>query len=108
MRVIVSDFAQEQIAKISEHIEDAFGRTSKKRFRHRIRHAICLLRRHPNIGPPEPLLAHRAKLYRSLVITSLNKMIYTIQEDTIVIANIWDTRRDPSSLVNDIDSSESR
>ena len=108
MKVIVSDFTQEQIAITSEHIEEAFGRKSKKRFRQRIRHIIGLLRKHPNLGPTEPLLAHRAKLYRSIVITSLNKMVYTIQEDTIIIANIWDTRRDPSTLANDIDRSGSR
>ena len=51
----------------------------------------------PQIGKVEPLLANRDKLYRGIVINKLNKLIYYIEKDTIIIADFWDTRREPKT-----------
>lgn len=54
----------------------------------------------PEIVRPEPLLAHRSKHYRSLIVSKHHKAIYYIDNDKqkIVIADIWDMRRLPSSM----------
>ena len=41
-----------------------------------------------------------AKLYRSIVATKYNKIIYFIDGDTIYIADLWDTRREPDTLIS--------
>ena len=49
----------------------------------------------PALGKVEPLLAERSTLYRSLVLTEQNKIIYCVKDDTIYIVDFWDTRREP-------------
>lgn len=60
----------------------------------------------PQMGAMEPLLKDRKLMYRSLVIHKFFKLIYYINEkkQCIVIADFWDTRREPSSQANHIQS----
>ena len=55
----------------------------------------CLLESNPHLGAIEPLMAHRAMTYRSIVVNRLSKIVYRIVEDHIEIADFWDTRREP-------------
>ena len=59
-------------------------------------------RRHVAVTNVEPLLANRTHLYRSVVINKLNKLIYYIENETIIIADFWDTRREPKEQANQI------
>ncbi len=102
MTVHISDFAEWQITDTAEYIEQAFGIASKCEFRQCIRRTVRLLRKNPHLGPVEPLLADLPSGYRSIVVTPLNKMIYAIQDDSIEIVDLWDTRREPSSLVSEV------
>ena len=54
----------------------------------------------PSLGKIEPLLADRSRLYRSVVLTRQNKIIYYIQDDTVYIVDFWDTRREPEEQAN--------
>ncbi len=49
----------------------------------------------PELGKIDPLFAHRKQLYRSIIVRRLNKIVYYIKDDTIRIAAMWDTRREP-------------
>ena len=102
MKVNVSEFAEWQIEATADRIEQSFGNDSKKKFRQRIRHSIRLLRQHPNMGPIEPSLSNEPIAYRSIVVTPLNKLIYAIKDDNIEIVDLWDVRREPAALVNEI------
>ena len=51
------------------------------------------------MGLVEPLLEGRNKVYRSLVIHKLYKLVYYVDEETIYIADLWDVRRDPDRLI---------
>ena len=102
MKVKVSDFAERQINATADSIEQSSGKASKKKFRQRIRHAISLLRQHPNMGPAEPFLSDEPIKYRSIVVTSLNKLIYTIGDDLIEIVDFWDVRREPAALADEV------
>ncbi|WP_444332565.1 type II toxin-antitoxin system RelE/ParE family toxin [Parabacteroides johnsonii] len=53
----------------------------------------------PQIGAVEPLLATKSREYR-YIISSHYKIIYYIQNTTIVIACIFDCRQDPDKLKN--------
>ena len=56
----------------------------------------------PEAGKEEPLLANRSNIYRSIVLTCQNKLIYTIKDDIIWIVDFWDTRREPNSQANNL------
>lgn len=51
----------------------------------------------PEHGKIDPLFAHRKQLYRSIIVRRLNKIVYYIKDDTIRIAAMWDTRREPKA-----------
>ena len=50
-----------------------------------------------DLGKVEPLLVHRKKVYRSIVLTKKNKLVYTIDKDCICVHALWDTRREPKA-----------
>jgi len=45
-------------------------------------------------------------MYRSVVVNNLNKIVYYIEGDVVHIATLWDTRREPKSLIEDLEESE--
>ena len=51
----------------------------------------------PELGKIDPLFAHRKQLYRSVIVRRLNKIVSYIKDDTIRIAAMWDTRREPQA-----------
>lgn len=61
-----------------------------------------ILKEMPEAVSLEPLLRHRALPYRSIVINKLNKLIYYIDNETIIIADFWDTRREPNKQADQI------
>ena len=56
----------------------------------------------PALGKVEPLLSDRTKLYRSIVLGELNKIIYFVEGNTIYIVDFWDTRREPNAQASKI------
>lgn len=46
----------------------------------------------------EKLLRNRKHIYRSFVVHRHYKLIYYIEKDTVYIADLWDTRREPVRL----------
>ena len=58
----------------------------------------------PYMAQAEPLLTNREYAYRGLVIHKYCKVIYRIDKntDTIYIVDVWDTRREPTRLTDNI------
>ena len=102
MKVIWIPFAQNEVRKTAQYINKEFGKESRDQFISEIRNISRLLGENPNLGKPEPLLADYTKMYRSYVMNHLNKIIYWIAEDRIEIVDLWDVRRDPNTLKNQI------
>ena len=100
MRVEWSDFAWEMLSQTSDNILYQFGLNSYLTFLNDVDAAVGEIREYPTIAPVEKLLEDRPFEYRGLVVRSLNKIIYTIDEehDTIYITDFWDTRREPQVL----------
>lgn len=61
-----------------------------------------ILGSNPFTEPIEPLLLHKRRTYRSIVLTRHNKTIYYLNKNTIRIAAIWDTRREPKKQVEEL------
>lgn len=102
MRVTISDFARQEICKTAKYILIEFGATSKDKFMKQVRRIRKLIGINPYIGIIEPSLKHLKIEYRSVVVSSLNKMIYYVKEDTISVVDFWDCRRDPNALVSQV------
>ena len=81
-----------------------FGETTANKFAARVAYLSNELGKFPEIGFPEPLLKGRRKLYRAYHINKRFKLIYyyAVGTDTIHIADIWDTKREPSTLAKRI------
>ena len=102
MKVVWSPAASEALVKTATYIRKEFGSKSKKRFLDEIKHTAKLLKQYPNLGMVEPLLEGTPVLYRSIVVNRLNKLVYFIEEQTIEIVAVWDTRSEPKSQANEL------
>ena len=79
---------------------DEFGQTTAIHFVQRTNDIVTIIRKHPKAGLREPLLRHKKKIYRYFHLVGSLKLLYYYVEssDTIRIADIWDSRREPSKL----------
>ena len=87
--------SREQWRKTALYIQQEWGISALRKFKENTEEIQNQLLEFPSLGKIEPLLADRSRLYRSIVLTRQNKVIYYIQDDTIYIADFWDTRREP-------------
>ena len=79
-----------------------FGKQVTIQFYGRVMEFNELLVHNPEIGKAEPLLEKYQLNFRSIVIHEHFKLIYYIKSQTIHIADLWDIRREPQSLVDRI------
>ncbi|MCD7848257.1 MAG: type II toxin-antitoxin system RelE/ParE family toxin [Parabacteroides sp.] len=90
-----------------QHIHDRccinFGIVRANKIADQIQATIDLLGGCPGMGPLELLLCHRAEAWRSFVIHRNVKVIYIIGSQSVNIAALWDTRRQPKALASYID-----
>ena len=89
--------AQKQQDAAADYIFKEFGAIALLEYYEKIDKIEADLVEFPEMGKIEPLLKHRKKVYRSIVFTKKNKLIYTIDEDTICVHALWDTRREPKA-----------
>ena len=102
MRITMTGFAKQQICETTKYIYTEFGKDSKDDFISKLNQTKKLLETNPCLGHIEPLLSDLPSNYRSIVIGSLNKMIYRILDDCIEISDFWDVRRDPNTLAGQL------
>ena len=102
MRVLWLRHAEEALYRTEAYILKEYGQNVSDRFIKEVRDVAYLLEKMPELGHLEPLLSHHEQGYRSIVINRLNKLIYYIKDQTILIAAIWDCRREPKKLANDL------
>ena len=89
--------AQKQQDAVAEYIFKEFGALSVREFYQKIDKIENELVEFPEMGKLEPLLAHRKKKYRSIVVTKKNKLIYTVDKDCICVHALWNTKREPKA-----------
>ena len=103
MKVVWSVQAKEVLQQTSNYIRKEFGKRSKQKFLDEVLHVASLLENNPYLGQVEPLLEEAPVEYRSIVVNHINKLVYYIHNNTIEIVVLWDTRREPKSLINEIE-----
>lgn len=94
--------AKKQLRQTSIYILREFGQKVRDKFMQDVRHTNILFADNPNMGPIEPLLAGRTKKYRSCVVNHQNKIVYSIKDDHIEVADFWDCRCEPKKLTKEI------
>ena len=90
-----TDKAMAHFLRTTHYLTAEFGRKAAGKFEKNIAEWEALIACNPGIGPREPLLAHRAEGFRSVVIHKNCKLVYYVEGDTLYIAALWDTRREP-------------
>ena len=95
MNVIWHKQAREALRETAVYIRKNYGLKVKEIFRNEVDRVESLLQSNPYMGPVEPLLADLPDSFRSIVVNHLNKIVYYVEDDTIHIADFWDTRREP-------------
>lgn len=103
MKVVWSLQAKENLQRTSNYIRKEFGKKSKQKFLDEVLHVVGLLESNPFLGQVEPLLDEASVEYRSIVVNRINKLVYYIHESTIEIVVLWDTRREPKSLLDEVE-----
>ena len=94
--------AQKQQDAAADYIYQEFGEGALRKFHLKIDEIESKLVEFPEMGKKEPLLKHRTILYRSIVITKKNKLIYSVKKDCIFIHALWDTRREPKKQSQEV------
>ena len=100
MKAIWSEHAKTSLHSLEAYILKEFGELKRQEYMRQAEMTANRLEDFPNMGRLEPLLANRKKPYRSVLMTPKTKMIYYIDSDRdrIVIADCWDTRREPKTV----------
>ena len=99
MRVVWAELASIALKSTSDYLFEEFGVQQQDEFLADIEHLMMLVAANPRMGKREPLLSGLSCPFRSFVVNSYNKIIYTISDGIIEIVDFWDTRRDPATLV---------
>lgn len=92
--------ARERWRETASYIRREWGMIALRKFKEKTEECQDRLEGFPALGKIEPLIEGRNKLYRSLVLTEQNKIIYFVEDNTIFIVDFWDTRREPKAQAN--------
>lgn len=95
MKVIWLNRAETSMRRTEEYILQEFGEIARKHFMQEVENVSYLLEKMPELGHFEPLLANYEQGYRCIVINRLNKLIYYIRDNQILIAAFLDCRQEP-------------
>ncbi len=98
MRVETTLQAERALDNILSCSTDIYGKETIKKFYSNLKLYRHLLANNPLMGIEERDFSNAIFTYRSVVIHPLFKVIYTIKDNVLYIADIWDTRRDPELL----------
>ena len=96
--IIWSDRAERAYGRIIDYVASEFGKTRAKKYIAKVYSEVNKLRTNPFLGQEELLLVGARFEFRHLVIEDLTKIIYRVTEQTIEIADVWDTRQKPEDL----------
>ncbi|MBQ8703982.1 MAG: type II toxin-antitoxin system RelE/ParE family toxin [Bacteroidales bacterium] len=95
MRIEWYSGAETQKDKIADYIFERFGYNRMEQYLDEVERTVSMLKQYPSLGTIDSLFADRPKVYRSVIIGGLSKMVYRIETDTIHIVAFWDCRQEP-------------
>ncbi len=87
-----TDNAQEDLQQILDYLTQNWSEKDTDNFLNKLFLRIDILSKSPLIGKKSDKLSS----VRRIVITKHNSLFYTVEGDSIIIQDIFDTRQDPS------------
>ena len=102
MNISWTSEAYDSWCSVADYILHEFGEMALQKFYQNTEEWQDVLSASPLAGKVEPLLKNRKIKYRSITISKQNKLIYYIEDTTIYIAALWDTRREPTNQANNL------
>ena len=93
MKVIWSQRAVKSLHIIEDYILQEFGENKRLEFMAEAEKVAKDLEQFPGMGKKE---------YHSFAISRLSKIIYYEDTKQVVIADVWETRREPKKLTKDL------
>ena len=102
MKYIYTQRFQNELLRVSDYIEDEFGKLYAVQFVVNVQKAIQRIVKNPEIAAREPLLADRQTIIRSKIVSKHNKAVFYVKDDTVYFIDLWDIRREPTSLAKRI------
>ena len=102
MQILWSEKAFARRQAIEDYILYSFGYAAYADYVQAVNDWKNCVKQNPCIGAIEPILVGKRKEYRSFGIANQTKCIYYIEDDCIMIADWWDTRRSITPLKKDL------
>lgn len=99
MNVVVLPYAEARLFRIAEYMITERGQAFAARLIQRIEERLVELEEFPRSGAVEELLNVPGIEYRRLI-EGHYKIIYFIAGDEVLVADIFDSRRDPSQMLS--------
>ncbi len=90
-QIIVKKRFTNKVQKVLAYLEKEWSHKVASDFLIKIDRRFALLSKQPTIGRS----SSKIKKVRGLLITRHNKLYYTIEDDKVVILNMYDTRMNP-------------
>ncbi|WP_445736403.1 type II toxin-antitoxin system RelE/ParE family toxin [Mariniflexile sp.] len=100
MKIVWTDFAITNLKAIFDYYATKANKKVAHRIRKRILKSSKQLINNPNSGPMEQNLIGLKKHHRYLV-SGNHKLIYRIIDNQIVINDVFDTRQNPSKMIDE-------
>ncbi len=101
-QVIWNPAIQFELQKILDYLLVNYGVKSAEKFTDDFEQWVDAIVQNPYMVSREPSLDHYQTIYRGAVIHKYQKLIYKVEGDIIYFVDLWDTRRNPDSLVKRI------
>ena len=103
MKIIWSERAAFRVKETASYIKKEFGNKSKLKFLGEIDSVVSVLKFNPKMGALDPFLTDFPVEIRSVRVNDLNRIVYYIDNKSIVIVSFRDNRRDPKDFADDVD-----
>lgn len=102
MCITWSTYALNALYNTFDYVEEHFGKKTLSNLKKSVRHINTMLPKQPFAGQIEQLLEDSPIQFRSILASDINRIVYRITENEIVVVDFWDMRRDPDFLAKRI------
>ncbi len=97
MKIIWTDFAIENLKDIFDFYSTTVNKKVANKIKQEIFKSVKLLVRYPELGQVELYLERLDEGYR-YILSSNYKVIYKIQDENIIISDVFDVRQNPIKM----------
>lgn len=105
MEIVWSNAAVQSVQDAADYALREFGASQVRKLREKINNALKRISTMPTACPLEQNLLELTPDYRYVTLYPHLELVFHIEdENTCVIDLVWNTRRNPSSLKNDINN----